>query len=129
MGTDHLRSDPVMAKTIASRDKPAELIERAPLAGFYNPPSKDQLQERELATQDIELGNVEKPLELKDGNDDGEEEDELSETEIELAESIANIDLTKNVDSILAPLKDASTQPENKNKEEDGEDDDEEEGK
>lgn len=109
MGTAHLRSDPVMAKTIASRDKPAELIERAPLAGFYNPPNKDQLEERELATQDIDLGNVEKPLEL---GDDEQEEDELSETEIELTESIANIDLTKDVDSILAPLKDASTQPE-----------------
>lgn len=114
MGTDHLRSDPVIAKTIASRDKPAELIERAPLAGFYNPPSKDQLQERELATKDLDLGNVEKPLDLGDDNDEqeNEDEDELSETEIELAESIANIDLTKDVDSILAPLKDASTQPE-----------------
>lgn len=137
MGTEHLRSDPVVARTIASRDKPAELIERAPLAGFYNPPSKVQLEERELATHGLDLGGVEKPLDLGDDDDveeeaeeeaEEEEEDELSETEIELTESIANLDLTKDVDSILAPLKDASTRPDKEI--DDGEvDDDEEDGK
>lgn len=125
MGTEHLRSHPVMAKTIASRDKPAELIERAPLAGFYNPPSKDQLEEREMATQGLDLGIVEKPLEVGDDEEGEEEEDALSETEIELTESIANLDLTKNVDSILAPLKNASTQPEKEDDDEDADDDSE----
>lgn len=125
MGTEHLRSHPVMAKTIASRDKPAELIERAPLAGFYNPPSKDQLEEREMATQDLDLGNVEKLIEVGDDEEGEEEEDALSETEIELTESIANLDLTKNVDSILAPLKNASTQPEKEDDDEDADDDSE----
>lgn len=126
MGTDHLRIDPVVAKTIASRDKPAELIERAPLAGFYNPPSKDQLEEREAATQDLEVGGAEKVADEEENNDE-EDEDELSETEIELAQSIANIDLTKDVDLILAPLKDASTQP--KEGGDDDAEDESEEGK
>lgn len=119
MGTEHLRVDPVLAKTIASRNKPAELIERAPLAGFYNPPSKDQLEERQLATQDLDLGTVEKVIDVGDDQadnaeeeeDSDEDEDVLSETEAELVESIANIDLTKDVDSILAPIKEANTQP------------------
>lgn len=52
VGTAHLRTDPVMAKTIASRDKPPELVEDTPLVGFYRPPNAEQLQEKSLMIAD-----------------------------------------------------------------------------
>lgn len=52
VGTAHLRTDPVMAKTIASRDKPPELMVATPLVGFYMPPNADQLQEKSLMIAD-----------------------------------------------------------------------------
>lgn len=47
MGTTHLRNEPIVAKTIASKQKPAELLDQNPLVGFYNPPSsQEDLEEK-----------------------------------------------------------------------------------
>lgn len=150
VGTAHLRTDPVQAKTIASRDKPAELIERAPVAGFYNPPTKEQLQEKEFETHGLDLGTVVKELDLEklekaiqadeeeqecdddddnavdDGDADFDEEDD--EDDKELAESVAALDLSKDnekFNEILAPVKsnDADKPAVEENDDDDEEDD------
>lgn len=130
VGTEHLRVDPVKAKTIASRDKPAELIDRAPVAGFYNPPSKQQLEEKQFETHGLDLGSVVKELDLElaekslqqeeeeeekdydeeeiDDVEEDDEDDDDDEDEKELAESVAALDLSKDnekFNDILAPLK------------------------
>lgn len=47
MGSAHLRDEPIVAKTIASKHKPAELLDQNPLVGFYNPPSnQEDLEEK-----------------------------------------------------------------------------------
>lgn len=151
VGTAHLRTDPVQAKTIASRDKPAELIDRAPVAGFYNPPTKEQLQEKEFETHGLDLGTVVKELDLEaveraqraeeegpevgegadDEDDDAEYDEEDEEQAKELAESVAALDLSKDdekFNAILAPVKatDAGKEKADEAKSDDdgGEDDD-----
>ncbi len=64
VGVTHLRTEPVVAKLIASRDKPAELIDSKPLAGFYMPPDKEQLDLKEKLTEGlIELNETAKDKE------------------------------------------------------------------
>lgn len=148
VGTAHLRVDPVQAKTIASRDKPAELIDRAPVAGFYNPPTKQQLEEKEFETHGLDLGTVVKELDLEaiekaqqeedaegdeeeeeidaEEEDDDEEDEEEDERAKELAESVAALDLSKDnekFNEILAPLK-ADSQIADDNDDEDDSDSD-----
>lgn len=79
VGIAHLRTEPVVSKVIASREKPAELIDSKPLAGFYLPPNKEQLDLKEklneglneltestkVADEDIEDGTDDIDLELK----------------------------------------------------------------
>lgn len=151
-GTAHLRTEPVQAKTIASRDKPAEMIDRAPVAGFYMPPSKQQLEDKQFETHGLDLGTVVKEVDVEalqkaqqeeeeedgedegddehdenedDGEDDEDDDAELSESELELAESVAALDLSKDdakFNDILAPLKadDVPNAAEDANDNEDG---------
>lgn len=59
VGKDHLRNEPIVAKTIASKQKPVEMVDKTPLAGFYVPPEKEAVEEktrqnRELIAEKIE---------------------------------------------------------------------------
>lgn len=150
VGDAHLRTDPVQAKTIASRDKPAELIDRAPVAGFYNPPTKQQLEEKEFETHGLDLGSVVKELDLEalekaqraeeesdesvdeeeEAEDDEDDKDDVDEEqdehEKELAASVAALDLSKDnekFNEILAPLKATSTEADAAQSDDDDDDD------
>lgn len=47
IGTSHLRDEPIVAKTIASKNKPKEMLDKKPLVGFYMPPkSTEELNEK-----------------------------------------------------------------------------------
>lgn len=78
VGKQHLRNDPIVAKTIASKHKPEEMIDKTPLAGFYVPPEKEALEEktrrnRELISEKIEQEENEAK---ETNNDDAESDDE-----------------------------------------------------
>ncbi|KAJ6643904.1 RNA-binding protein NOB1 [Pseudolycoriella hygida] len=90
VGEAHLRTEPVAAKLIASRDKPPELIDNKPLAGFYLPPSKEQLNDKEKLNEGI-IDSKELP---KDVEKDVEEDDVSSEDDaidLELKKQIENL--------------------------------------
>lgn len=102
-GIDELRTDPVMAKTIASRNKPAELIERAPLAGFYMPPNADQLQEKLALTKDLVIQSPDavvakddgEPVDDDDNDDDDEEDGEIDdETLQDIIKDLAKVEVS-----------------------------------
>lgn len=84
VGIAHLRTEPVVAKLIASRDKPVELIDNKPLAGFYMPPNKEQLGLKEKLIE----GLIDAPEPLKDSKEDFEgcREDNDIDSEVRDAE-------------------------------------------
>lgn len=82
VGKDHLRSDPVVAKTIASKQKPVELIDKNPLAGFYVPPQKEKVEEKTRQNRELVAEKVEQEeKEARENGEKEEEEEEDSETE------------------------------------------------
>lgn len=91
LGAEHLRNDPVVAKTIASKHKPAELLDRNPLVGFYMPPkSKADLDEKTRQNQIIIADKVEQEekeaaarKEIGENSEADEESDEDETEEIE----------------------------------------------
>lgn len=94
VGSAHLRTEPVVAKLIASRDKPVELIDSKPLAGFYMPPNKEQLDLKEKLNE----GLIELTQPLKDSREDTEPNSEEQQNEdggedidLELKEQIENL--------------------------------------
>ncbi|KAG4075751.1 hypothetical protein HA402_003577 [Bradysia odoriphaga] len=103
VGATHLRTEPVVAKLIASREKPAELIDSKPLAGFYMPPDKQQLDLKEKLNEElIELKEAGKDKEhIVDDNgevqnvDDNTEpqnvNDNSGDIDLELKEQIENL--------------------------------------
>lgn len=87
VGVAHLRTEPVVAKLIASREKPAELIDSKPLAGFYMPPDKEQLNLKEKLTEGL--------IELSELPKDDEQDDDADDIDLELKEQIEQL----NIDS------------------------------
>lgn len=88
IGTDHLRTDPVVAKTIASKQKPAEFIDKNPLVGFYMPPkSKADLDEKTRQNQHLIAEKVEQEekdaAERKANGENSESDEESDENETE----------------------------------------------
>ncbi|XP_055303672.1 RNA-binding protein NOB1 [Sitodiplosis mosellana] len=79
VGKDHLRTEPVVSKTIASKQKPVELIDKNPLAGFYVPPQKEKVEEKTRQNRELVADKVEQ--EEKEARENGEEEGDDSETE------------------------------------------------
>lgn len=79
VGKDHLRTEPVVAKTIASKQKPVELIEKNPLAGFYVPPQKEKVDEKTRQNRELVAEKVEQ--EEKEARENGEQDGDDSETE------------------------------------------------
>lgn len=87
VGVAHLRTEPVVAKLIASREKPAELIDSKPLAGFYMPPDKEQLNLKEKLTEGL--------IELSELPKEDEQDDDADDIDLELKEQIEQL----NIDS------------------------------
>lgn len=104
MGSDHLRSDPVIAKTIASRNKPKEMFDKKPLVGFYMPPKTTaELDERSRQNRETLIEKIEKEEEDAQNVDeeavhegDGEEElvasDDEDAVEAELVAQLSKLD-------------------------------------
>lgn len=121
VGVTHLRTQPVVAKLIASREKPAELIDSKPLAGFYMPPDKEQLDVKEKLNADID--------ELKDAakDKDRDVDDNSDDIDLELKEQIENLHIdgesseTGEADNVLVQI-------ENEKESQDASDDSETEG-
>lgn len=84
VGKDHLRSEPIVAKTIASKQKPAEMVDKTPLAGFYVPPEKEAVEEktrrnRELIAEKIDQEEKEEEQDRHD-EDSGESDYEPTQS-------------------------------------------------
>lgn len=106
VGTDHLRSDPIVAKTIASKTKPKEMLDRKPLVGFYMPPkSKDELDERTRQNRTKLIEKIEKEeQEVEDDSKPNVTDEVVSESnednlvasedsiEAQLVEQLSNLD-------------------------------------
>lgn len=113
VGVTHLRTEPVVAKLIASREKPAELIDNKPLAGFYMPPNKEQLNLKEKLNEGL--------IELDESPKDNEPaiEDSSDDIDLELKEQIENLNIDRpnetsgEVDNVLVQIeKEKETQEE-----------------
>lgn len=104
VGESHLRTAPIVAKTIASKQKPVELIDTKPLVGFYNPPNSDEeLAKRNEESRLIIADKIEEEQKRAKEDCDNEEvsstEDEESEeqkqyenTEEELVDKLSKLD-------------------------------------
>lgn len=147
-GRKQLRTEPIVARVIASRDKPAELIDSKPLAGFYMPPDKQQLDLKEKLNEaiielkeagkdkqqniDNDSGDIE--LELKEqeereaGKDDEQDVDDNSgDIDLELKEQIENLHIdmksekSDDVDNVLVQVESAKeTEEESEDTESEG---------
>lgn len=113
VGKDHLRTDPIIAKTIASKQKPVELIDKNPLAGFYVPPKKEKVDEkteqnRELMTEKVEQEEIAEKEAKKNGeSEDSESEDETNDKtnkSTDPSKSKDSTDLENNVDQSVGQL-------------------------
>lgn len=104
VGVTHLRTEPVVAKLIASREKPAELIDSKPLAGFYMPPNKEQLDLKEKLNDGL-IGLNESPKDTEQAVEDNAEDIDL-----ELKEQIENLHIdietekSAEVDNVLVQI-------------------------
>lgn len=72
VGKSHLRSEPIVAKTIASKQKPVELLDRTPLAGFYVPPQKEKVEEKTRQNRELIADKIEQ--EEKEARENGDNE-------------------------------------------------------
>lgn len=76
IGTAHLRNEPIVAKTIASKTKPKEMLDKKPLVGFYMPPkSTEELDEKSRLNRLALLEKIE-----------GEEKTAKNDIEIDVVE-------------------------------------------
>lgn len=109
VGISHLRLNPVVAKTIASRDKPTELIERTPLAGFYMPPNEEELSSKTLLNKEFV---IETPESKKEASESDTDDDALED----IIEDLTKVDMNETTDnavvsSTLVALKEDLKQP------------------
>lgn len=84
VGKQHLRSEPIVAKTIASKQKPVELIDKTPLAGFYVPPKKEKVEEKTRQNRELIADKIDQ--EEKEARENGIEENSDAEDEFESTE-------------------------------------------
>lgn len=85
IGTAHLRSDPVVAKTIASKTKPTELLDKNPLVGFYMPPqTNEEVEERARQNRSNLIEKIE--LEEKEAKEAGDDEDDAESDDVNEAD-------------------------------------------
>lgn len=105
VGTDHLRTEPIVPQIILSKDKPVEHVNNTPLAGFYAPKAGEESEE-ENEEQTLEQGAIyEDPEDDENESDDDQEadnEEKISTSEKELADKFSSLNC--NVDDVLAPV-------------------------
>lgn len=104
IGKDHLRDDPIVSKTIASKQKPAELIDKNPLVGFYVPPEKENVEERTQQNRELIADKIEQ--EEKEAEENDEDADGESESDSEIEESNTKGSLDNKSDENVAQLED-----------------------
>lgn len=91
VGKKHLRTEPVVAKTIASKQKPVELIDKAPLVGFYVPPtSKEEVEEKSRKNQELVAEKVEKEEKETENDNEDEENDNDDGSEHSVEKTVVN---------------------------------------
>lgn len=102
MGTAHLRNEPIVAKTIASKQKPAELLDQNPLVGFYNPPSSQE---------DLEEKGRQNRLVIADKIEEEEEKERQNQLDNPAEEEASNdLQTTPSDDSSDAKVEDHDAQ-------------------
>lgn len=83
VGKDHLRNEPIVSKTIASKQKPTEMVDKTPLAGFYVPPEKEAVEEKTRRNRELiaeKIDQEEKEGQDKNDEDSGESDDEPTQS-------------------------------------------------
>lgn len=127
IGTAHLRDVPIVAKTIASKQKPVELLDQNPLVGFYNPPSSQEdleekgRQNRLVIADKIEDEEKERQHQLENGaeeverhstpsdgasDDDNASDDHDEQLAAEFSKLDCNLVSESDADQILVAVKD-----------------------
>lgn len=101
VGKDHLREDPIVSKTIASKQKPVELVDKNPLVGFYVPPEKEKVEERTQKNRELIADKIEQ--EEKEEEVNGDDADSESE---EPTDSAVTSDIPKETDANVEQLED-----------------------
>lgn len=101
VGKDHLREDPIVSKTIASKQKPVELVDKNPLVGFYIPPEKEKVEERTQKNRELIADKIEQ--EEKEEEENGDDADSESE---EPTDSAVTSDIPKETDANVEQLED-----------------------
>jgi len=101
LGSDHLRKEPVISQTIASKDKPAVFQDTTKLAGWYNP-TKDTESDDDWSEN--ESGDDEADKDLKKNEDENEAVDTVK---AEIEKQLGNP--TKETPSIEAVKDDEPT--------------------
>lgn len=109
VGKGHLRTAPVISKTIASKTKPVELIDKNPLPGFYVPPEKAKVDENIRLNDPLVAEKKQTEDDIEDGSDEeseesaGEEEhDQVEPKQKPLAESIGQSGVDETVEQLEA---------------------------
>ena len=145
VGTDHLRTEPLIARTVFSADKPPELQDHLTMAGFYKPKNSKDGETDEESDEDSsdDLEKVDEELEYNE-EDEHENSDNESgngtddDAEVEKNETIANEEMIKKfgtlgfntvenklADDLLQKVKNSDEESEEESEDEDScEDDD-----
>lgn len=125
IGTAHLRSEPIVAKTIASKEKPSELLDQSPLVGFYNPPTSqadleekgrqnrlviaDKIEEEERRNQFESTPEVIETTSNSDRIDAKDDDNASDDHDEQLAEEFSKLDCNlvseSDADKILVAVK------------------------
>lgn len=122
-GVDHLRKEPLVARTVFSAQKPPEMKDQFAIAGFYNPSSKKNLTEADEEEMSDEFEEIEeqerdKQEDSQDESGNGSEDSDGKEVEESNKNSIHDEELIKKfvtlgfntipneeADEILQPVK------------------------
>ncbi|CRK91000.1 CLUMA_CG004688, isoform A [Clunio marinus] len=141
VGVNHLRSEPIVAKTICSAEKPPEVKDQFVVAGFYDPRSKKQENEEELSDDFEEIEEEDQQeksseeLQDESGNESEECEDNLKIDDEELIKKFGTLGFNtipnQKADELLQPVKEEEKEKEDSENEEESEDeesDDDDEG-
>lgn len=116
VGVDHLRSEPLVAQTVFSAQKPLEMKEQFAIAGFYNPGKAKKDSESEEFEEIEEEEEPENQNESADesGNESDEsdsKEEENSINDDELAKKFGTLGFNtipnEQADEILQPVKES----------------------
>ncbi|KAH8238588.1 hypothetical protein KR032_011007 [Drosophila birchii] len=106
VGTAHLRTEPIMAQTIASKEKPAEMLDvnNKRLVGWYMPEGEEESDEEEEASED-------EASEEDDGSaEEKPEQEEAEATEVDNVKAAIEAQLAGKIAPPSQPLE--SSQPE-----------------